>query len=157
VSLADEREWRQRSAAGQLHEAMGMPLGARCPAADVEARVQEAKTFWAETYGRQLSEGEISHIRQTAELRYRPEPARQLPTSVPELVQAVNARVVGAGWRFVPEFAPGNSGVAMRGPDGTYTGDPRVAAKAQAADDAARGRLGHITNIATSHHVGPPT
>ena len=140
---------------GQLAEALGVPVGARCPAAMVEARVQEAKTHWAETYGRQLTEREIDHIRVTTELRYRPEPARPLPTSVPELVAAVNSRVLGAGWRYVPNFGPGD-GIAIR-QGGTYTGDPRIAAAAQAADDAARARLAGISNIATSHHVGPPT
>jgi hypothetical protein len=134
---------------------MGVPVGARCPAADVEASVREAKTHWAETYGRQLTEREVDHIRQTAELRYRPEPARPLPTSVPELVQAVNSRVLGAGWRYVPNFGPGD-GMAMR-QNGVYTGDPEIAAKAQAADDASRHRLAHISNIVTSHHIGPPT
>lgn len=156
MSLNDEREWRQRTAAGQLAEAMGVPVGARCPAAEVEARVQEARTHWAETYGRQLSEREVDHIRQTAELRYRPEPARQLPGDVPSIVAMVNRSVVGSGWRYVPEFGP-QQGIAMRMPDGSYSGDREIAARAQAADDAARGRLGHITNIATSHHIAPPT
>ena len=156
MSLNDEREWRQRTAAGQLAEAMGVPVGARCPANVVEAHVREAQAFHAEVYGHQLDSREIELVRLGAELRYRPEPARQLPADVPSIVAMVNHSVIGAGWRYVPEFA-GNQGMAMRNPDGSYSGDAGVIGRVTAAEAARRDRLAHVSNIATDYHVGPPT
>jgi hypothetical protein len=156
VSVADEREWRRRSAAGQLAEAMGVPVGARCPAATVEQHVNEVRDHYRTTYARELTEREVEVLRQGAEMRYRPEPAVRAPSSVPELVQLVNSRVLGAGWRYVPNFGPGD-GIAMRQPDGSFTGDPQVAAAVQAAAAAARQRMAHVTNVAIDMHIGPPT
>ena len=155
MSLNDEREWRQRTAAGQLAEAMGVPVGARCPFSVVEAHVLEARER-ASAYGRELTTREVELVRQAVELRYRPEPALRLPADVPDIVKMVNSRVLGAGWRYDPEFGPGE-GMAMRQPDGSYNGDPEITAKAQAADAAARAKFAGISNIATSYHVGPPT
>ena len=50
-----------------------------------------------------------------------------------ELVEAVNGVNVMAGWSYTPVFRHG-AGVAMRGPDGTWTGDPAVVAATQAAE-----------------------
>ena len=115
----------------------------------VERIVDETRQLYRTRFGRELTAAEAATTRKQAELRSVLVTGGRGASTSHELA-AVH------GWGVLVKPANGE-GIAMRQTDGSYTGDPVIAAKAQAADDAARARLGHITNIARTHHVGPPT
>ena len=49
----------------------------------------------------------------------------------------MNAANVTAAWRYIPAFREGH-GVAMRQPDGSWTGDPAIVAATERAEEAKR-------------------
>ena len=165
MSLADEREWRLRSPSGQLAEALGVPVGARCPSAMVEARVAEVRDHYRTTYGRELSESEVQGLRQAAELQYRPAPARQMPERAPEIAVLVNRSVPGAGWNGSsvdkpseyarPPWEPGPTPMTT----GWSTTDPAVRERVQRAlAERDRANAERMTNLGPIvNHIGPPT
>jgi hypothetical protein len=136
VSLSERRAWLESTPAGALHRALGISDAVDHDAAD--AMVDEVRKHHARTYGRELDEGELRGVRVAAERRSVVEAVRDAPTRVPELVDRVNSATVNAGWSYVPEFRGSSSGIAIRQGDGTYQGDPVVAAAAKSAEEAKR-------------------
>lgn len=141
MSAAEQRAWFEGTPAGQLARAFGIDSFAIDRPA-VEQRIEETRQVYRERFGRELTAREVEVTRQTAELRSAPVAAvRDIPQSVPELVQRVNAATVNAGWSYTPQFRGPRSGVAILQSDGSYRGDPVVARAAQEADEAKRRQL----------------
>ena len=137
MSIAERRQWMRDTPAGQLASALGRDPFAR-DVAFVERQLADTRQVYRERFGRELTDREAEVVRQGAELRAMPEAAmRQVPETVPAIVEMVNSRNVAAGWSWSPSFRRGE-GYAMRGPDGTWTGDPAVAAAAEAGEEARR-------------------
>jgi hypothetical protein len=138
MTLQDKRWWLENTPAGALHRALGSdPFYVDHDA--VDAHVEEVRKHHSRTYGRELSDGELAAVRVGAELRSSPAQAmREVPRSTAEIVDLVNRSVVDAGWSYTPEFRGQHSGMAMRQPDGTWTGDPAIVAATAAAEEAKR-------------------
>jgi hypothetical protein len=133
VSAADQREWWERSPSALVHRAMGSDPFAVDHAA-VERQLEETRAVYRERFGRELREDEVAHVRKGAELRSAPPAPGRVIRSTAELVEAVNSANVSAGWSYTPLFRRGE-GMAIRQPDGTWTGDPAIAAATQAAEE----------------------
>jgi hypothetical protein len=120
--LSDRRAWRE-TPAGQLHQALG--VADEPDRAVVDAAVEAVRELYRHRFRRELSEAEAASVRLGAELRSAPPALREAPRTVPEIVELVNSRNVGAGWYWAPSRPPG-AGIAMRGPDGRWSGDADV-------------------------------
>jgi len=157
VTAADRQWWMENTAPGMLARAMGRdPFS--IDRAEVDAQVEGVRQHYRAVYQRELSEAEVASVRYGAELRSAAPAMREVPQSVPDIVAMVNSRNVGAGWYWQPGRPPG-SGIAMRGPDGSWTGDPDVVdatrrgqaerdAAAAAAEDAYRNGPAVLRTIA---------
>lgn len=136
MSAAERRAWLEGTPAGAIARTIGASGEVDHDA--VDARVDEVRKRHARTYGRELTDSELAQVRADAERRSVLPAARQLPARVPDIVDSVNSATVNAGWSYTPEFRGSSSGIAVRQADGSYRGDPVVAAAAEQAEEAKR-------------------